>query len=1011
MDPDRVRSYLQVACAGLGFDIGEVWWMSNENGTSTVASITETTTTTNRANENTTGGESSAINHQPSKPPKKRFLQLYTSKAYCNQRSKLVQPHDDVDMEFDNDNQTSDNTSTDSAAAGSSSSHQLVLHNKNTNQNSNHPMLEDDEHEHVLSPRIVEAVTKSAQVVWANSQNSQSEKGGLLGRSDIKLQTAIGMPVGIDDAGHVWVVVMFSPKNIQSSHDAIEYLQYIGRSAGTTSIPCLLPVVGDVGHTADNRMIANGNHNEQEENADEQQSQQTPHHFLVSIKPPQSKQPTNSYIHTQDILGEGVTAKFVSFNIHDDDDDTTLKDINDSQLASTNNGIIYPQRTPSPYSINDLRNAPKDDFGIPMLPSAVESHLGVDNTQNSDMDNLLITDAFDEASYGVWSTIMNSASGHTIRTSTTIASKMEVIRERLEEFLCAFLGMSVFDVGDAWVLSSADNVADEGTVLERAAIAGGNMMNVNDDKRKALKCLFSVAATESNTGINELRMVSENSSIQIGDGAVGQAFSSGYPVWSSDKSLIYDSSRYHALENCNIETVFAVPIFSAGDVSPSCILSCYSLLHSESVPFVINFVQKAVRLLWDGLDQIDPHESVGRVLWNNVGPSDLGEMAADLEMQKAFIGKKRPHSDVNHERNDDPNGRYRSSPFSTAQTNGIHHFDNALSPSPVPFYPTAASPHKGLAPAPLFPTSVMAPNSQQMVSVNFSDDGHWAVQQAVKSIGDFQLWTNTNSCQQYSDGLPAQQGMHQELNQVPQYQPHFQPLQRKQEFTSSIGVEQLRSHQTFVSSDTTLQPLSQPPNISLAYVDYGLQSQSGETKPPVPAPSVGVHIEHPSVIHANLMEFNALAQMYSVPDPSPFPNDLREPSIQHAAIQPPSPNERIDNIRVVPLSQSEGSVILTGPQQMIYCTANAQPVDVESMDQSLFSLDIAKKCRIAGCPEQTVPRKPYCSKHCGNRQCEREGCSKHAQGATRFCIAHGGGRRCTFPGCDKGARDRYFCAA
>lgn len=39
MDPDRVRAYLQVACAGLGFDIGEVWWTSNENGSSTVAAI------------------------------------------------------------------------------------------------------------------------------------------------------------------------------------------------------------------------------------------------------------------------------------------------------------------------------------------------------------------------------------------------------------------------------------------------------------------------------------------------------------------------------------------------------------------------------------------------------------------------------------------------------------------------------------------------------------------------------------------------------------------------------------------------------------------------------------------------------------------------------------------------------------------------------------------------------------------------------------------------------------
>jgi hypothetical protein len=39
MDADRVHAYLQVACAGLGFDIGEVWWMSNDAGTSTVAAI------------------------------------------------------------------------------------------------------------------------------------------------------------------------------------------------------------------------------------------------------------------------------------------------------------------------------------------------------------------------------------------------------------------------------------------------------------------------------------------------------------------------------------------------------------------------------------------------------------------------------------------------------------------------------------------------------------------------------------------------------------------------------------------------------------------------------------------------------------------------------------------------------------------------------------------------------------------------------------------------------------
>ena len=36
MDHDRVLAYLQVACAGLGFDIGEVWFCRNENSSAPV---------------------------------------------------------------------------------------------------------------------------------------------------------------------------------------------------------------------------------------------------------------------------------------------------------------------------------------------------------------------------------------------------------------------------------------------------------------------------------------------------------------------------------------------------------------------------------------------------------------------------------------------------------------------------------------------------------------------------------------------------------------------------------------------------------------------------------------------------------------------------------------------------------------------------------------------------------------------------------------------------------------
>lgn len=404
--------------------------------------------------------------------------------------------------------------------------------------------------------------------------------------------------------------------------------------------------------------------------------------------------------------------------------------------------------------------------------------------------------------------------------------------------------------------------------------------------------------------------------------------------------MIYDGSRYQAFQDCNIETVFAVPIFSAGDVSPSCILSCYSLLHAESVPFVVNFVQKAVRLLWDGLDQIvDPHESVGKVLWNNVGPSDLGEMAADLEMQKAFIGKKRPHSDMSRRLSHDLGNeeqeaaRHRSSSLAV-QINGLSGYD---SESAATSY--AVPPTKGLSPAPLFPTTVMSPHSQQMVSVNFSDEGHWAVQQAVKSVGDFQQWNSTND---FHDA-PAQQQM---VYQQEQGQPsQVQPLQYHPEFTTeNVGQAQYQQQcHSYAQTDIQAQ---QQPNYSLAYVDYGIQHQGAAAIPNPPHPNLptGVHIDPQPVIQANLMEFNAMAQMYSNPESTHPPNHSVEATMNFAPVPAPQvPSQPIENIRVVPLSQAEGSVILTGPQQMMYCTATSQPVYVESMDQRLLnSLDTAK---------------------------------------------------------------------
>jgi hypothetical protein len=199
MDPERVRAYLQVACAGLGYDIGEVWWTANENGSSTVAAIEEPRDE----------GDNALVQHDKKRL---RFVQLYTSKSYENRRSELLKP---PDCEKDEDD---DSDVMNGALRSSISTENLE--------------------QHVLSPRLVDAISQTAQVVWANTKKEE----GLTGRSDIRLQTAVGMPVAMDSRGNMCIVLMFSPNNVQSTDDAMEYLQSISQSATSSSIPCLLPV-------------------------------------------------------------------------------------------------------------------------------------------------------------------------------------------------------------------------------------------------------------------------------------------------------------------------------------------------------------------------------------------------------------------------------------------------------------------------------------------------------------------------------------------------------------------------------------------------------------------------------------------------------------------------------------------------------------------------------------------------------------------------------------------------
>jgi hypothetical protein len=185
-----------------------------------------------------------------------------------------------------------------------------------------------------------------------------------------------------------------------------------------------------------------------------------------------------------------------------------------------------------------------------------------------------------------------------------------------------------------------------------------------------------------------------------------------------------------------IETALAIPVFSGKATTPSFIFSCYSFVRSGTVPFVLKFVQQALRLLWAGLDKIQPHASVGNRIWKDLEPADLGEMAADVEMQQHFMFKKRPHHDISPgEETESDTGPSLTIDFESMEPpSGIPSVRSIYTGagSSPDFGPTEASPSQGS----INPSVQQAPSATQNYQYQsvLSIQGH--IQNAIRSIGD-----------------------------------------------------------------------------------------------------------------------------------------------------------------------------------------------------------------------------------------------------------------------------------
>lgn len=157
------------------------------------------------------------------------------------------------------------------------------------------------------------------------------------------------------------------------------------------------------------------------------------------------------------------------------------------------------------------------------------------NTNSSRLsDGNMDANAFDNASYGLWSTIMQNPENSSISesnnaVSTAHGSQLHLKsnsqdhpnnidnkiyaerKERLEEFAAAFLAMSVFDLADCW-MPSLDNT----------------------NPTPLLHNVFSLTSSENNSSYNYFIQASKSAIVQGWSGAVGNAFCTGNPIWSKN---------------------------------------------------------------------------------------------------------------------------------------------------------------------------------------------------------------------------------------------------------------------------------------------------------------------------------------------------------------------------------------------------------------------------------------------------------------------------------------------
>jgi hypothetical protein len=360
-----------------------------------------------------------------------------------------------------------------------------------------------------------------------------------------------------------------------------------------------------------------------------------------------------------------------------------------------------------------------------------------------------------------------------------------------------------------------------------------------------------------------------------------------------------------------------VPVFSGKSSTPAFIFSIYSFVRSGTVPFVLKFVQQALRLLWKGLDQVQPHSSVGDRIWNDLEPADLGEMAADVEMQQHFMIKKRPHHDITDVEHSETsidgslelNFESMQAPSGIPSVRSIYTGSGSsqnLEPINTPFQAHAHGPV-----APLY----------QVESFQ-SIQGH--LQNAVRSIGNMK---------------PVHQSV--ATNEQGSKRAHvYVPSAAPREFQYDLSFNQSQSESRSTTPLTSPRPLAAPGRVLVNPLSPGLLSQ--EYPYLYQDQSIDNTAQHQQ--HQAPVQYQAPVAA-AMPPPSQQPQTLGIP--QNYVYQQPHTN--------APIITPEQSTMSSIPKNQISATGISFPMPVNSSMNGMQTSEPAQNAAPVNSSEYCMP--------------------------------------------------------